>query len=429
MKIDKKQLPKSQIEFTVEMSPDELAPYVERATQKISQEKPIEGFRPGKAPSEIIKQRFGEMTIFGEAADIAIPEKLWQIVRDEKLEIVAQPAVDIVKLAPGNAFVWKAVLTLAPQVTKVADYHATKIKKAEVKIEDQAVEKLLRELQTFRAKETLEDKAIAKGDKVEVDYDISIDRVAIENGLAKKYPIIVGDNHFVPGFEDQLLGLKRGETKEFKLTFPKTYYQKNLAGREADFKVTIGNVYKRNLPELNDDFAKSLGQFTKLDELKTQIRENLLVEETQKEDRKIETELFDQLIAGSRFEDIPDELVHSEADKMVHELEHNITSQGLSFDDYLQSLKKTHDQLLLDFTPSAVKRIKAALLMKEIAKTENIQAEEKEINEEIETILKHYPNDSAVEAKVKSVAYREFVSDSIKNKKTLELLKLIALGK
>jgi len=427
MNINKTKLPKSQLEITIELSVEELEPYLKKAIEKISNEKKIEGFRPGKVPYEILKQRFGEMTIYGQAADLAIPEKLWEAVKDDRLEIVAQPQIEIIKLAPDNPFVFKAILTLLPETTKLADYRGIKIKRKEIKIEEKQIDELLKELQSLRAKEVLEDKPVEKGDKVEVNYDISIDRVALENGLVRKHPIIIGESHLIPGFEEQLLGMKREETKEFKLTFPKEHYQKNLAGREVNFKVKVGNVYKRELPEINDEFAKSLGRFSDLQGLKNQLRQNLIDEASLKEEQKIEIEILNQIINNSRFEDIPDVLINSEAHKMLQELEGGVESQGVKFDDYLRSLKKTADQLLLDFAPQALKRVKSALVIKEIAKRENIQINKEEVDAEIEKTLQLYPADTTTQEKIRSPGYREYLKEVLINRKVIEFLKSLII--
>ncbi len=427
MKIEKKNLPKSELEITIELAPEEFDPYLKKTAVKLTEEKRIEGFRPGKAPYEIVKQRFGEAALMNRAVDLAIQEKLAQIIKDDKLEIVAQPKIDLLKLAPDNPLIFKIVLVLLPKITKLADYRNLKIKRKEVHVEPKEVDQLLGELQNFRAKETLENKTIEKGDRVELDFDISVDRVALENGQARKYPVIIGEGRMVPGFEDQLLGLKAGETKKFKLTLPQTHFEKRLAGKEAEFKVTINNVYRRELPLLNDDLAKSLGGFSKLEDLKKQLEQNLLNERLAEEEQKREIEILDRLIQESRFEEIPANLITSEAQKMLQELEEKISAQGLKFDDYLTSLKKTRDQLLLDFTPEALKRIKAALLIREIAEREKIRVKPAEIETEVNRALQLYPGDTAAREKIRSEAYRNYLRSLIINRKVLDLLKSLII--
>lgn len=427
MKTEKKNLPKSQIEITIELDKKEFEPYLLKAAEKISKEKKIEGFRPGKVPYDVLKQRFGEMTIYGEAADLAIPEKLFGSIRDDELEVVAQPNVDILKLAPENPFIFKAVLTLLPKVNKLVDYRKIKIKSKETKIEEKQIDDLIKELQAFRAKEVLEDKLIEKGDKVELDYDISVDRVAIENGLARKFPIIVGEGHILPEFEEKIISMKRGEIKEFKLAFPEKHYQKHLAGKVGDFKVAVGNVYRREIPEINDEFAKTLGNFPDLPSLRDQLRKNFAEEAKQKEDQKIEIEMLNKIIEGSRFEDIPEILTDSEAHKMIHELEAGVEAQGIKFADYLQNIKKTPEQLLLDFAPQALKRVKSALVIKEIAKMEKVGPEKEEINTEIEKALQLYPADNQAQEKIRSPGYREYIKEVLTNRKVIDFLKSIII--
>jgi trigger factor len=420
-----KPLPKSQVEITFELTAEELKPYFDRAIEKISSQKPIEGFRPGKAPYDILKQHYGEMKIYGEAADLAIPEKLFEAIKEDGFDVIEQPQVDIVKLAPANPFIFKTTLTLLPKIIELGNFKKIKIKRKEIKTEESQIDNLLREVQNMRAKEVAEDKAVEKNDKVEVDYDISIDHVALETGLARKYPIIIGAGHFLPGFEEQVTGMKKGETKEFKLTFPEKHYDKKLAGKEADFKVTVNAVYRRELPEINDEFAKSLGGFEKLEDVKKQLRTNLEEEAKAKEDQRIEIEMLEKIVDASKFEDIPSGLIDSEAHKMVHELEENVEAQGIKFDDYLMSIKKNHDQLLLDFAPQALKRVKTALIVKEIAKKENIEVEPKEIDAEVEKTVAQYPDNDDIKKQIRSEAYRHYLENVLTNRKVIDFLKSI----
>jgi trigger factor len=420
-----KPLPKSQVEITFELTAEELKPYFARAIEKISSQKPIEGFRPGKAPYDILKQHYGEMKIYGEAADLAIPEKLFEAIKEGSFDVIEQPQVDIIKLAPANSFIFKATLTLLPKIIELGDFKKIEVKRKETKTEESQIDNLLKEVQNMRAKEIAEDKVVEKNDKVEVDYDISIDHVALETGLARKYPIIIGTGHFLPGFEEQVIGMKKGETKEFKLTFPEKHYDKKLAGKEANFKVTINNVYRLELPEINDEFAKSLGAFEKLEDVKKQLRMNITEEAKAKEDQRIEIEMLEKIVDISKFEDIPPSLVDSEAHKMIHELEENVETQGIKFDDYLMSIKKNHDQLLLDFASQALKRVKTALIIKEIAKQEKIQVEPKEIDAEVEKTVAQYPDNDDIKKQIRSEAYRHYLENVLTNRKVIDFLKSI----
>jgi trigger factor len=422
MKTEVKNLPRGQAELTVELSAEEYQPYLEIAVKKISEQIKIPGFRPGKAGFDIIKAKVGEAEIWQEALEPAVKKTLFAALTEQKLDTVGQPQVDVIKMAPGNPVVYKATVSLLPE-TKVDDYKKIEIKKKPIIVKDDEIKKILANMQKMRAKEALVDRPAQAGDKVEIDFDTFLDKIPIDNGQHKKFPVVIGDNTFIPGFEDQLIGLKKDETKTFQLKFPENYFQKNLAGKLVDFKVTVLAVFQRDLPALDDDFAKTLGQFKTLKETEDKIRENLEHEAEHAEEHRQEEELIDKLIAASSFGDIPDLLVSSESQKMMEEMEYNVQSQGLEFTDYLTHLKKTREELLLDFAPQAIKRVKSALLVREIGLAENISASEEEIGQEIEKTLAQYGRDPEIEKNINAPAYRGYLRNVLLSKKTMDRLK------
>ncbi|MBD3359444.1 MAG: trigger factor [Candidatus Buchananbacteria bacterium] len=422
-----KKLPKNEVEMTVTIPNEELKSFLQKAAENISQSTKIEGFRPGKASIDAIKQRVGEMKLYEEAAGLAVEKSYIDLATKEKLEPLGSPKVEFVKLAPENDFVYKATIALIPEV-KLGDWQSIRIKEPEIKITDEQVNKVLEELRESRAKETLEDKKIEKGDKVELDFDVFRDNVPIEGGAQKKYPLVIGSDHFIPGFEKNLIGLKKDEEKEFELNFPEEYHNKDLAGKPAKFKVKILNVYKRELPELNDEFAKELGQES-LAKLKQQIKQNLEHEESHKAEEKLDRELLEKLIAKSEFGEIPDMLLTSETDKMIQELESNISQQGLKFDDYLKHLNKTVDQLKLDFASQALKRVQSALIMRQIFFDQNIEIPEAEIDKELEQAKAMYQNNPEIIKQLESAQYRDYVRNLMGNRKVMEIIKQTCITK
>lgn len=422
-----KKLAKSEVELTVTIPKEELNKFLQKAAEKISQSTKIEGFRPGKASLDIVKQRVGEMKLYEEAAALAVEKSYIDIATKERLEPLGSPKVDFVKLAPDNDFVYKATVALIPEV-KIGDWQSIKIKEKEIKITDEQINKVLDELKNARAKEILEDKATAKGDKVELDFDVLRDNVPIEGGAQKKYPLIIGSDHFIPGFEDNLIGLKKDEQKEFELSFPEEYHNKSLAGKLAKFKVKVLAVYKRELPEINDEFAKELGQES-LAKLKEQIQHNLEHEEHHKEEEKIERELLEALIKKSEFGEIPDMLLTAETDKMIQELESNIAMQGLKFDDYLKHLNKTQEQLKLDFAPQALKRVQGALIMRQIFFDQKIEIKEADIDKQIEQAKAMYQNNPELIKQLDTPQYRDYISNMIGNQKVMDLLKTTCIAR
>jgi len=422
MQVTKKDLGKSQIEITVELSLDEFKPYIEKGVKKVSEETKIEGFRPGKAPFAILKQKIGEMTILEEAARIAIGKTIDGVL-DENVsgQIIGQPQVDIAKLAPENPLIYKVVLSILPEV-KLGEYKNAKIKKEKIEVTDGEVDKLISDIKESRAKEVITEREVGDNDKVIIDVDIFLDNVPIEGGQSKETTIIIGKNYLVPGFDKKLIGAKKGEGREFSLPYPKDYYQTNLAGKLVEFKVKIKEVYERQLPEVNDEMAKTLG-LKNLEDLKKNIKDSLGEEKKQKADQTAEIKILEKILEKTKFGDLPEILVQHEVESMIGELEQTITSRGGKFTDYLASLKKTRNQLTLDLLPNAVKRVKSSLVIRQVAIEEKIEVSEKEVDEKIEHILKQYAGYEKIEERVKEPAYRSYLKNSLANNKVMEKLK------
>ena len=422
MNISKKDLGKSQIEVTVEFTAEEFKPYVLRGAEKVSMEVKIEGFRPGKAPYEILKNTIGEMTILEEAARIAIDKTIDKIIKENVTgQIVGQPQVNITKLAPENPVEYKMVLTMLPEV-KLGEYKDLKIKENKPEVKDEEVEKLITELREMRASEVISDAPAKDGDRVIMDIEIFIDKVPVEGGQGKGAGLIIGKNYIIPGFDKKIIGAKKGDIREFSLPYPADYHDKNLAGKIAEFKVKVKEVYNRILPEVNEDFAKGFG-LKSSEELKSNIKKSLLAEKEQKEAQISEAAILDKIISGSKFGDIPESLIKHEAEVMISELEYNIKNQGAKFEDYLMHLKKTREQIMLDLMPDAVKRVKVSLIIRKVGNLEKISVNHDEIHKAIDDILEQYKGNETVIERVKSHAYHNYVENNLTGKKVVEKLR------
>jgi len=429
MTITKKDLGKSQIEIIVELTAEEFKPYVLRGAEKVSLEVKIEGFRPGKAPYDILKNTIGEMTILEEGARIAIDKTIDKIIKDNVVgpnlpagrQVVGQPQVNITKLAPDNPMEYKMVLTLLPEI-KLGKYKDLKIKEAKVEVKDEAAEKLITELRQMRASEVITDAEIKDGDRVITDIEIFLDKVPVEGGQGKGASIVVGKNYIIPGFDKNIIGAKKNDVREFSLPYPADYHNKNLAGRLAEFRVKVKEVYNRILPEVNEDFAKGFG-LKSPEALKSNIKKSLQAEKEQVEVQKSELAMLDRIIGASKFGDIPEVLIKHEAEVMISELEYNVKNQGAKFEDYLTHLQKTREQIMLEMTADAVKRVKVSLIVREVANLEKILVEHEEIDKTIEDILRQYKGDKTVAERVKSHAYHDYVENNLTGKKVMEKLR------
>lgn len=422
MKVEKNELKKSQIELNIEIEFSELKKYIPRAVENISKEVKIDGFRKGKVPYEILKQKIGEMAILEEVAKIIINKTIGEAIeKNIDKTPVGQPQVDIVKLAPNNPLVYKVKLALMPEL-KLGTYKDLKIKKQQAVVEEKEVDGTMEELRNMRVKEVIKDGDAKDGDKVLIDIQMFLDNVPVEGGQGKNTAIVIGKNYILPGFDKNLIGCKKSDIKEFSLVYPKEHYMKNLSGKRVDFKVNVLDVYERQLPELDDEFAKSLG-FKKIDELKNNLKKNILEEKESKEDIKAEREMLDKIIDKSAFDEIPEILIEHEVKTMISELEHNIIQQGAKFDDYLKSINKTYNQLTMDLLPDAMKRVKVSLAIKEISKVEAIKAEDKELEKHIDEMKKHYLGQQDIIGKIESQEYKTYTLNILTSEKVVKKLK------
>jgi trigger factor len=420
MKVTSKELPKSQVELTIELSEEEIAPYVQDAAKRISQEVEVKGFRKGKVPYDVLKEHVGEQVIYEEAFNAIVEETYPKAVDQEKLQVAGRASIDREKLAPGNPVVYKATVPLLPNVT-LGNYKSLKARKQAEPVDEKKLEKTFDDLRRIRSKEVLVNRAAKIGDKVLIDFDVKIGGVSIEGGQGSKQGLLLGEGQFIPGFEEAVAGMSKGEEKDFNINFPADYHKKDIAGKPAEVHVKVHEVYEIELPEITDELAKDLN-FGSLEELKKEIRSNLERENEQKVNEKFELEVIDEIIAQSQFGDLPDQIVDEEAEKMLAELKHDVQQQGLKVEDYLTHVKKTEDELLKDFRTNAEKRIKAALVMREVALAEAITVPHAEIDAEIEKMKEAYKSVPEMAGQLDSPAYRDRFENMMMHRKVFERL-------
>lgn len=421
MNITTKQLPKSEFELTIELSVEEMKPFMEKAAVRLSTEKPLEGFRPGKAPLDAVTKKYGEAAMMEAAGEEAVRGTYGKAIIQEKVMAIGSPAIGVKKMAPGNPFIYTATVALLPEVT-LCDLSSIKVDKKDVNIPESEVERAINDLRNMRASETVTASPATKEHKLVVDMDMKMDGVAIEGGQAKGHQVLMNEQHYIPGFTEALLDLKKDDVKTFTLTFPKDHYQKNVAGKPVEFTVKVKDVFERKLPEMNDEFAKGLGQKTK-DELEKLIHENLLSEAKQKEDQRQEIAAIEQIVKASKFGDIPDLLLNDETVRMIHELEHGVAERGLEWKEYLEKAGKTENQLKMDFAPQAIDRIKAALTIRAIATQNQIDVTDADVAAEVARELNVYSNDAKAQEQIRTDEYQDRVHTVLKNRKTIEYIK------
>lgn len=421
MKHTLKNLEKSQVEFTITVEPADYKKDLEAAAVRISERAAIKGFRAGKAPYEMVKQQVGEIRIIEEAMQTIVEKNFFAASKEAKLDTVGMPQITITKIAPGNDVVFTATVALLPKIT-LGDLATVKVKHQAKEVSDADIDVVLNDLKKMQTKEILKDGTSTKEDKLVINMEMFLDKVPVEGGQAPNHQIYLNEPHYIPGLAEQLVGLKKDDTKEFSLKFPKDHYQKHLAGKDIDFKVKVNEVFELQHPDVNEDFAKSLGQES-LTTLKDIIKSNLTNEAKQKDDQKIEIEILDQMIAASEISEVPDVLINAEKQKIFNELTYSLANQGIEMEKYLKDLKKTEEEIFADFSEQALRRVKAALISRQIALDNNICAEKADLDEEIKQIKAAYPDNKNVEENLKKPEVLDTLSLTIQNRKVMAWLK------
>ena len=425
MKIETKKLPKNILEVKIILGTEEMKPFYSNALQEIAASTTLAGFRPGKAPLYLVKQEVGDYKILEEAVSLAIEEKYEDIIKRLNIEIAAPPKLEIEKIAQGNELVFKLIFALIPKI-KLTNYKKIKIKKEKPEIKEEEIEKILANLQESRATQLRKNMAAQKGDLIKADVEMLHDLVPLEHGQRKDATFILGKDYYLAEFSQNLIGAKEGDLKKFTLTYPSNYPDKKLASKKIDFKVKIKEIFELKLPKLNDSFAQNLGNYKNMEELKNQIKNNLLTEKERKIEEKYEIRILEEITKQSEFEEIPEILIEKEIAKMMVEMNGSVKNMlGLEFTDYLNMIKKTEDEFKKELVPQAEERIKTALVVREIALREKIKAEEKEIEAEKEKVIQTYADKKNIIDSLETDGFKKYLENMIINQKTIEYLKKI----
>ncbi len=375
--------------FNIEISAEEFEKAVHQAYMKNRHKFNIPGFRKGKAPRKIIELNFGEGIFYEDALNIILPKAYEEAVETLELEPVDSPEVDIENLEKGKPVVLKVEVTVKPEV-KLGNYESIEIEKVEYNVTDEDVEKELKAIQEQNARIIdASDRETREGDILTIDYKGFIDGEQFEGGTAEKQRLELGSNTFIPGFEEQLIGKKKGDKVEVKVTFPEDYFAEELRGKEATFEVVIHEIKEKELPKLDDEFAKDVSEFDTLEEYKNSIRERLEKEAKNREKIEFENKLVDKVVESSEV-DIPEVMIEHQIEHEINDFNYRLRLQGLDIEQYLNLTNTKLEDLKEQLRPAAEKKIKTDLVLEAIGKKENIKASEEDIDKELEKIAKEY---------------------------------------
>ncbi len=412
--------------FTVTVPAEKVTEGMKDAAEHLSEHSNIPGFRPGHATYDVVKQRVGEMKILEEALEPLIRAAFIQAMIEEDLETVGQPYFDVVKMAPDNDLIFTAAIALHPKIKKLADYKSIKIAKKDTTPSKELVEQAKKDLTGMRTKEVRKPAGakIEKGDKAILSLGMKRDGVVLEGGESQSHGVYTGEEHYIPGFADQLIGLSEGEKKTFTLKFPKDHYQKHLSDQNVDFEIEIKEIFGLEIPVIDEEFVKGLG-LTSVADLEAKLAENIKIESDAEESIRQDKEVLEALASKSDFEEISDLLVNQEIEKMLHELKNNVNNQGAEFENYLKSINKTLADLKLDFAPTALTRVKVAMILKEVATLEKIKPTDAEVDAELDKIAENYKDNKEAKETLYSPQYHDYIERQMTNRKTIDYLKSV----
>ena len=389
MSVQVEKLEKNMAKLTVEVPAEEVEKALQAAYMKEKNKISIPGFRKGKVPRAMIEKMYGAAVFYEEAANILIQDNYAAAMEESKEDIVSRPTIDIVQIESGKPFIFTAEVAVKPEVT-LGDYKGVEVPKTEINVTDEDVDAEIKKEQEKNSRTiSVEDRAAQLNDIVTIDFEGSVDGVPFDGGQATEYPLTLGSNTFIPGFEEQLVGAKVGDDVDVKVTFPEEYQAKELAGKEAVFKCAVKKIEAKELPELDDDFAKDVSEFDTLAEYKEHVKTNLEDKKADEAKRAKEDAAVDKAIENAQM-DIPEAMLMTQCRQMLDDFSRRMQSQGLSMDQYFQFTGMTADKMMDELRPQAEKRIKTRLVLEAIAKAENIEITDEKLDEEIAKMAEAY---------------------------------------
>ena len=389
MSVQVEKLEHNMAKLTITVPAETFNKAITQAYKKMKNQISIPGFRKGKVPQAMVEKMYGAGMFYEDAANIVIPEEYDKALAEVKdIKITSQPAIDVTQMEKGKDFIFTAEVATKPEVT-LGQYKGVEVPETKVEVTDEEIEAELKKVQEQNAREITVDRPAENGDTVVIDFDGSVDGEAFDGGKAEGYSLILGSGAFIPGFEDQLVGAAADSDVEVNVTFPEDYQAKELAGKAAVFKVKVHEIKKKELPEINDEFAQDVSEFDTLDEYKEDVKKGI-AEQKEKAARQEKQEKIIRQIVENAEMDIPDPMVVTQTRQMMDQFAQQMQSNGLSMAQYYQFTGLTPDGLLEQMKPQAQKNIENRLVLEAIAAAEGITASEEEVEKEFANIAERY---------------------------------------
>lgn len=424
MSMQVEKLEKNMAKLTIEVDAAKVNDAIKKAYDKNKGKMSVPGFRKGKVPQAMIEKMYGPEVFYEDAANFLIPDAYAEEVEAaEDLEVVSQPKIDVVQMEKGKNFIFTAEVALKPPVD-LGKYKGVKIEKIDTEVTDEDIDKEIKREQEANARTiTVEDRPVKDGDTAVIDFEGFIGDKAFEGGKGENYPLVIGSGSFIPGFEEQLIGKNSGDDVDVKVTFPEDYNAKDLAGKEALFKVKINEIKEKELPELDDEFASEVSEFDTMAEYREDVKKNLAEKKEKEAKDKKEDAVIEAIIKDSKM-DIPEAMVETQARTMVNDYARRLQSQGLSLEQYFMFTGLDMDKFTDQMREGARKRIESRLILEAVVKAENFEVTDEEYEKELERIAKE--SNMEVDKLKEYIGYDEYgkkqIIDDLKIQKAVDFV-------
>ena len=389
MSLQVEKLEKNMAKLTIEVPADDLEKALQSAYMKQKNKISLPGFRKGKVPRQMIEKMYGAEIFYDDAANELIPKAYAEAYYEAELDIVSRPEINVVQIEKGKPFIFTADVATKPEVT-LGEYKGLEIEKVSTRVTQKEVDAKIQEEAEKNARTiTVTDRPVQDGDEVILDFEGFVDGVAFEGGKGENYPLTIGSDSFIPGFEEQLVGAEAEKEMEVKVTFPEDYHAEDLKGKEAVFKCTVHEIKAKELPEIDDEFAAEVSEFDTLEEYKADIKAKIKDQKASEGKRKQEDQAVDAAVKNAQYE-IPQPMIETQVMQMADDFAQRIQSQGISLEQYFQFTGMTADKMMDELRPQAIKRIETRLVLEAIAKAENIEISDEKLDEELAKMAESY---------------------------------------
>lgn len=410
--------------LTVEADEQSVAEALNQAFKKVVKQVNVPGFRKGKVPRVIFERHFGVESLYQDALDILLPQAYEEAIEETGITPVDRPDIDIEQLEKGKSLIFKATVTVKPEV-KLGQYRDLEVPEKDFSVSDEAVDEEIDRMRKQQGElEVVEDEPVQEGDTVIIDFTGYVDGEPFDGGSAEKYTLEVGTGTFIPGFEDQLVGMTVDEERDINVTFPEDYNATQLAGKDAVFKVKLHEIKRLNLPELDDEFAQDVSEFDTLEELKADVRKRLEENKEKEKEEYIRDELV-KLASENAEVEVPHVMIHHEMDHMLQHFEQQLSFQGLNLEMYRQFTGQSEEEIKEKFHEDAEQKVRSSLVLEAIAKEENIEVTEEDIEAELTRLAEEMEREvEDIKKLIQAQGGTEALEDQLKTRKTIDLLVL-----